>query len=827
MLGGGLGLGILWFVPEYLGSGDFLRAAARARKPNPDSAAFANHPFVEVFRRSSSVLSAPVYVGGVLAVIVAVRAFIKDRTEGLYLAMAAIATVLMVAVAAMTQAGFAGNLRYVALPAAFVCVLAGAGWVWVVRHTKARFGTVAATALALVVAVASAPFVIQDLRELDMAAKRIRAEAGLYGTIPDAIAAGGGEAKLKSCGSVYTGNFQTQAVAWYMHLHEMQAEIFAFPPGSTIAPSYSALSDRPAIPDDRDDPQVGHRLVLRALMSTYASRPAWSLRRARVVTSAWVLVPLGIGALIAISLLLRTSQLTIGFWIDEGLSVGIADRPLGDIPLALREDGSPPLYYMLLHFWLDVAGRSEAGVRGLSLLFALLAIPAGFWAGRVIWDSTKAAWFAAVLMAFNPFLAQYAQEARMYSLVALLAIPATACFIRAYALDTPRRKPGSRASRSRWRSRCTRTTGRSSSPSAPRSRGRCCGGSRTSRAARELVRDGLLGFGGLFLLYLPWIPTTLYQAAHTGAPWADAPEFNSLLGVPGVLLGRMPQIVLLICAGAGLLILMRRPLSPYGRAAAALIVLAVLTPTIAWTMSQASPAWANRYLAVALPPFVLLAAGGLSYARRLGIVGLVLVVIMWAQDAAPVEKSNVRAVAQNIGPSLAPGDLVISTQPETIPVLHYYLPDGLRYATLTGALTEVGVWDWRDGVERLEATSPERDLKSVIDAQPVGLADRARGAHHLDAQPLARAVDRARPDPVQGMGAVPVERPAAGGDLDPADELHAAAAESGACDGDGEDGLAGSFEHEAGAGAERVLELERAAHAPGQLAPDRQPEPEP
>ncbi len=248
VLSGGLGLGILWFVPEYLGSGDFLRAAARARKPNPDSAAFANHPFIEVFRRSSSVLSAPVYVGGVLAVIVAVRAFIKDRTEGLYLAMAAIATVLMVAVAAMTQAGFAGNLRYVALPAAFVCVLAGAGWVWVVRHTKARFGTIAATALALVVVVASAPFVIQDLRELDMAAKRIRAEAGLYGTIPDAIAAGGGEAKLKSCGSVYTGNFQTQAVAWYMHLHEMQAEIFAFPPGSTIAPSYSALSTDPRFP---------------------------------------------------------------------------------------------------------------------------------------------------------------------------------------------------------------------------------------------------------------------------------------------------------------------------------------------------------------------------------------------------------------------------------------------------------------------------------------------------------------------------------------------------------------------------------------------------
>ena len=66
--------------------------------------------------------------------------------------------------------------------------------------------------------------------------------------MPDAIKAGGGEAKLKSCGAVYTGAFQTQAVAWYMHLHEMDSEIFAYPPGTTIAPWFSALSRDPRFP---------------------------------------------------------------------------------------------------------------------------------------------------------------------------------------------------------------------------------------------------------------------------------------------------------------------------------------------------------------------------------------------------------------------------------------------------------------------------------------------------------------------------------------------------------------------------------------------------
>ena len=47
-----------------------------------------------------------------------------------------------------------------------------------------------------------------------------------------------------------------------MHLHEMDSEIFAYPPGTTIAPYFSALSRDPRFPADGPDPQVGHRLVL-------------------------------------------------------------------------------------------------------------------------------------------------------------------------------------------------------------------------------------------------------------------------------------------------------------------------------------------------------------------------------------------------------------------------------------------------------------------------------------------------------------------------------------------------------------------------------------
>ena len=59
-------------------------------------------------------------------------------------------------------------------------------------------------------------------------------------------------------------------------------------------------------------------------------------------------------------------------WLDEALSVEIASLPLSEFYQALRQDGSPPLYYLVLHLWMLVLGSSEEAVRGLSLLFGLL-----------------------------------------------------------------------------------------------------------------------------------------------------------------------------------------------------------------------------------------------------------------------------------------------------------------------------------------------------------------------------------------------------------------------------------------------------------------------
>ena len=154
---------------------------------------------------------------------------------------------------------------------------------------------------------------------------------------------------------------------------------------------------------------------------------------------------------------------------------------------------------MLLHFWLD-ARRATArpGVRALSRCCSRCwRSRSRWWAGRAIWGTQRAAWFAAVLMAFNPFLS--AVRAGGADVLAGRAAGDPGDDLLPARLRARRRRDrsarGSPASRSRSRSRSTRTTGRSSSRSRPRSRGRCCGCSPTAPRA-ELLRDGLLGFGG-------------------------------------------------------------------------------------------------------------------------------------------------------------------------------------------------------------------------------------------------------------------------------------------------------------------------------------------
>jgi outer membrane biosynthesis protein TonB len=86
----------------------------------------------------------------------------------------------------------------------------------------------------------------------------------------------------------------------------------------------------------------------------------------------------------------------------------------------VRIDQHPPLYYALLHGWMRLVGDSEFAVRTLSALFGTLTVPVIYRLARRIAGKT-AGLLAALILAVSPFHVRFAQEARMYTLLALEA----------------------------------------------------------------------------------------------------------------------------------------------------------------------------------------------------------------------------------------------------------------------------------------------------------------------------------------------------------------------------------------------------------------------
>jgi 4-amino-4-deoxy-L-arabinose transferase-like glycosyltransferase len=90
----------------------------------------------------------------------------------------------------------------------------------------------------------------------------------------------------------------------------------------------------------------------------------------------------------------------------------------------------PPLYYPLLHFWMQIAGQSEFAARFLSLLFGVSCLPLTYLLGKLLGRSTVGA-FSAFLMAISPFQIWHAQDVRNYTLWVALSLAAVVSLLRA------------------------------------------------------------------------------------------------------------------------------------------------------------------------------------------------------------------------------------------------------------------------------------------------------------------------------------------------------------------------------------------------------------
>src|SRR5579875_1957709 len=279
-------------------------------------------------------------------------------------------------------------------------------------------------------------------------------------------------------------------------------------------------------------------------------RLAERLDRARARAAAvptWLWCGGGLLALMAISAYVRSRYLANQFWMDEAITTGIATHPLFSIPHILRFDGNPPLYYMLLHIWVSWFGDSETATHSLSLVFGVLSVPVGgLGAGRLFGRRTGV--YAAVLFALNAWLTAYAQETRMYELVALEGVIGTTAFVLAFVHRRRAWLPVFGATLTAmlythsWGTFFFVGSAIALLPSliASEERGR-------------LFRDAFVTYLIAGACYLPWLPTLLFQAAHTAAPWDRPPRLGAPIQISrGVLGGDRITVVLVFSAIVGL-----------------------------------------------------------------------------------------------------------------------------------------------------------------------------------------------------------------------------------------------------------------------------------
>lgn len=126
-------------------------------------------------------------------------------------------------------------------------------------------------------------------------------------------------------------------------------------------------------------------------------------------------------SVLCIALILRVYTLgSKSLWLDEFYSVTIR-APLTGIAQFSAQDPHPPLYYYLLHYWVEIFGNSPIDVRLLSALFGVAAVFMMYKLGTEM-VNTRVGLISAILIAVSPMYILYSRQARMYSLYVFLSI---------------------------------------------------------------------------------------------------------------------------------------------------------------------------------------------------------------------------------------------------------------------------------------------------------------------------------------------------------------------------------------------------------------------
>jgi mannosyltransferase len=346
-------------------------------------------------------------------------------------------------------------------------------------------------------------------------------------------------------------------------------------------------------------------------------------------------------------------------------------------------ESAPPLYYALAWLWTQVTGTGEAGLRSVSALAGVATVPVAFMLGAQL-SGRRAGIVAAALVAVNPMLVWYSQEARAYALFALLTALSLLYFARAL-------EGGRRRDFVAWGIASALALATHYFAAFPivaealwllRRRGR--------ETAPGL---GILAAAGLLLA-----PLAIHQMSIGHAEWIGnfslghriwETGLTFMLGETGDIIARPehPLLAVVPCllAAAALMLVLLRGERRERRAAGIPLVLAAVTVVVPVALGLLAPGKdyvLARNLLPALVPLLVAVAAGLTLrrARRGGtilaaaLIAYSLGFSVWASLSPALQRPDWSAVASAIGEPTAPRAMVTWTLGEAS--LRYYLSTG-------------------------------------------------------------------------------------------------------------------------------------------------------
>lgn len=347
-------------------------------------------------------------------------------------------------------------------------------------------------------------------------------------------------------------------------------------------------------------------------------------------------------------------------------------------------ESNPPLYYVLAWAWAKLFGTGEAGLRSLSALFGIATIPVVYLIGRQL-ASVRAGLIGAAIVAVNPMLIWYSQEARSYALLVFFGAVALYFFVR--ALET--RDGHDLAYWALATAMALNSHYFAVFPAVIEALWLLV-------ALRSRWRAVLPAVAGVAVVGLALVPLILAQTNPTHIGWIDHSPLSArfyetgvsfLIGETGHVIAEPPRnrfaFVPAVLIGLALLLVIARGSTRERRGATMGIVIGLGVALLAGAAALAGHDYiVERNLLPALVPLIVAACMGFgaSRARRAGLVCAIALCTYWlvfdihVTQTANLQRPDFRGLTAELGTARQPRAIV--TWKLAADPVQFYLADG-------------------------------------------------------------------------------------------------------------------------------------------------------